>query len=113
MSMTLFETQPAPPEVELLPIQGSEKQTPWAEAVRAGKLAKCREHLRKWRLLILNYEDAGRDDLADQERGGYRAAVDILAILQGQTAARFWIDRRFNDAAELLTLSPAKPGSSY
>ena len=78
---TLFPTSVSVPEERVLPdLQGSERQCKWAADIRAGKLKRLHEHLRQWAALIQRYEDASREDLAEKERDGYRAAVDLLLI---------------------------------
>ena len=107
---TLFEVETEPAAVDLPPLRGSELHRPWATEIRARKLAACEEFLRQWRLLIERYQDSGRDDAADREREGYREALDALSALQTQQKSTWWIDRRQNEAHELLLGAEPKPG---
>ncbi len=100
-------------ERELPELVGSERQLPWARAVRARKLRECDQLLREWALLIERHEANGRTEQAGREREDRRVALDHLAALERRTAAGWWLNRRDNSARELLSGAPAKPGDSY
>lgn len=111
---TLFEVEPEIPErADLPPIQGTEKQIPWAEGIRRKKLREIEQVLREWRLYIQRLADLGKEDQADFQRQKFRLALDQLAVIEQKTGANWWIARRENSARELLTDAEAKPGDSY
>lgn len=108
---TLFDVAPVVEKRTLPELVGSEKQIAWATVIRKKKLRECERHLRDQRELAARYFEHGQTEAAEREQKSYRAAVDILAIIQAQAECRFWIDRRENTTAELLVLAPPNPGN--
>lgn len=111
---TLFEVEPEPDHSAELPeIQGTEKQIPWAIAIRKKRLVEIAQYLRKHRLHAENLKDLGRTEAYERERTRYRAELDREEELRRIDQARFWIDHRDNSAQELLENGPAKPGGGF
>jgi hypothetical protein len=110
----LFDDGPALPEQAALPpIQGTQNQIPWAEQVRKGKLASCRKALRELRAYAQRFKDRGQAEQAERHWSRLRGWIDRMELLEREASARFWLDHRSNEAAELLSNEPANPGGSW
>lgn len=112
--MSLFEDDipAAEPEaeLELPPIQGTEKQYNWSTAVRKKKLLAIREFLASCqayadRMLLTNPEKAAE---CQQSITATTARFEALCT---ETAARFWLDRRDQSVQQLL--DGEEPPKSY
>lgn len=111
---SLFGNSPAhaAPEPALPPINGTPNQIPWAEQVRAGKLAHCRKALTELQRLTEQYRRS-QHEAYERHRARLRAWMDSMERLEAETSARFWLDHRENLASELLNGEEAKPGPSW
>lgn len=111
MASTLFEVEPGTgAELQLPPIEGTEKQTPWAEHVRGKLLAEVRKLLRDWEGYVESLRRSGKDAKAEAEADALRQARGVSEELHQQARASFWLDRRENTARELITGAPPRPG---
>jgi hypothetical protein len=111
---TLFDVpEPEVEQLDLPPLRGSAKQEPWANDVRAKKLAEVGRLLREWQEYIRNLERTGKAEKATLERGKLREALDASETLLERDTCRFWLDRRDNTARELLAGADPKPGDTY
>lgn len=82
----------------LPPLEGTEKQVPWAEAIRKSLLSRIESHIRE----ITRNERTAR--IATRLYNFDPAKVDVaLESIRSRKAASWWIDNRGGDAHSALT----------
>lgn len=113
MADTLFDVAATETADDLPPINGTQKQIPWATQVRKDKLSAVALLIRQQQELVQAHYAAGRNEKAEQAREVCRRFIDFAGQLERESSARFWLDRRENSAHELLTNATPKPGGSF
>lgn len=95
---------------ELPALRGSPRQIEHFGRVRDGKIRHCRTLVRNQQEYIERHLRHVLPRRASSQRQVLRKWIERLETLEQETDINWWIERRDNDAAELLSDAPPRPG---